>query len=169
MERSQKIILTVVFALLLCMIAATVIVALVRDDKKVPFTPPPFEEAAVSGVPTDADGTLSYSSLEIKEGFSVSLCGTPALDDDGTLTVYFTSDEKNTVYVRLLVYTEDGREIGATGLLKPNEYVKTVALENAPAAGAKLVFKILSYEPDTYYSMGSATASVISHAAQNNP
>ena len=166
MERIHKVILGVLAALIAVMVAAVIIVALTRGgdgdsaDTTPTFVPPLFDESAESGAPEITDETLGYGTLALKEGFVVHVCDIPVIDDDGTVEVYFTSDANNTVWVRLLVLTEDGRQLGSTGLLRPNEYVKSVKLSETPAAGESIMYKVLSYEPDTYYSMGSASVKV---------
>lgn len=124
------------------------------------FTPPPFEENAVAGTPGDLDKALHYDALTVSDGFSVSLCASPTVDDNGQALLYFTSGENNAFFVRLLVLSEKGRQLGATGLLRAGEYVAFVRLAPPPKDGETLTLKILSYEPDTYYSMGSASARV---------
>lgn len=47
--------------------------------------------------------------------------------------------------------------LGQTGLLKPGEYVEYLALDTLPG-NAPVIAKILTYQPETYYSMGSASA-----------
>ena len=43
------------------------------------------------------------------------------------------------------------------GLIKPNEYVKYVALSRELPQGTKIKLKIMGYEPQTYRSAGAAT------------
>lgn len=166
MERTEKIILAVISVILILTIGTSVYAAANRLSPKGVFTPPPFDEGAIDGAPANVDESLLYRSLAIKEGFSVAICGNPVIGSDGRVTVYFTAAKTNTVYVRLLVLNENGEQLGATGLLKPNEYVKTVVLDQAVEAGTAVMFKFLSYEPDTYYSMGSAAATVVLGAGE---
>ena len=162
MEKVHKIILGVLAAVLAVLVGLTAYVALTMGPAADPgFTPPPFDPDAQKGAPAEPDKALIYTELAIREGFVVSLCGSPVVDDSGRATVYFTAHPDNTLWVRLLVQTEDGVDLGATGLLRPGEYVEAVQLSKAPADGTTLVFKILSYQPETYYSEGSAKAQVI--------
>ena len=47
--------------------------------------------------------------------------------------------------------------LGETGLVRPGEYVQTVALTTIPKSGTPITLKIMAYEPDTYYSAGAAS------------
>lgn len=121
------------------------------------FTPPPFEETAVSGTPavTSPD---DYGTLRLSDEITVSLCGAPAVVD-GKVQLLFASDENNTGWVRVRVYTPAGLLLGETGLLKPGEYVEFIPLSAIPEDG-RIVAKILTYQPETYYSLGSAAAEI---------
>lgn len=157
MDRTHKRILIAVAVLLVLAVAVTVAVGV----RKGAFNPPSHDENAVSGAPGGLAEELKYSTLAMKDGFVVSVSASPTLDENGQLEAYFTADAGNTVNVRLMVLTEDGEELGSTGLLQPGEYVRSVALTTQPAPGDTIAYRILSYEPDTYYSAGSAMAIVI--------
>ena len=51
----------------------------------------------------------------------------------------------------------NGNILGETGLIRPGEYVKDVALTENLTAGKKIKLKIMGYEPETYFSAGYAT------------
>ena len=76
--------------------------------------------------------------------------------DGKKATVYLTNNAENKVYIKLRVLDADGNSLGETGLIKPGEYVKDVELSKVLAAGTSIKLKIMSYEPETYMSMGSA-------------
>lgn len=71
--------------------------------------------------------------------------------------VYLTNDEGNKVWLKLRILDEEDNILAETGLLKPNEYVKTVTFDKIPKSGANIKLKIMAYEPDTYYSAGAVT------------
>ena len=60
-------------------------------------------------------------------------------------------------YLDYRVLDENGEMLGETGLIKPNEYVKYVALSRELPQGTKIKLKIMGYEPQTYRSAGAAT------------
>lgn len=154
MDKTQKTVLAFVALTLALALVAVFIWAASRRDKVTEFTPPPFEEAAVEGTPTVSDDTLRYSFAKITEELAVGLCATCERDGD-RLQIYFTSLEHNTAWVRVKIYDEKGKLRGESGMLRPGEYVEHIALSSAPK-GDTLTVKVLSYEPETYYSLGSA-------------
>ena len=119
------------------------------------FVPPAFDSAAMIGTPEVPEG-LGYSSpYQDGMAYRFSVCGNVKLDGKKA-TVYLTNDAENEVYIKLRILDADGNILGETGLVKPGEYVKEVELSKVLAAGTSIKLKIMSYEPDTYMSMGSA-------------
>ena len=158
MDRTQKLILAVVAVLLAVALVVVVLVAASNRHRQGTFTPPPFEETAVVGTPTVSDESLRYSYAKITDELAVGLCATcERVEDD--LLIYFTSLEHNTAWVRVKVYDEKGKLRGESGLLRPGEYVERIPLTSSPK-GKVLKIKVLSYEPETYYSLGSAELTV---------
>jgi len=51
----------------------------------------------------------------------------------------------------------EGNVLGETGLIRPGEYVQRVRLVSPPQMTTDVVLTVMSYEPETYYSMGSVT------------
>ena len=127
------------------------------NGKQATFTPPPFEAEAQSGTPTVADE--SWTRL-FQDGmnFSAHLCGKVVLSGKSA-DVYFANDEENEVWLKLRILDEKDHILAETGLVKPNEYVRTVTFNPVPADGTKIKMKIMAYEPDTYYSAGAVTLS----------
>ena len=119
------------------------------------FTPPPFETTAQSGMPNAADE--SWTQI-YKDGmnFSTHLCGKVVLNGNSA-DVYLTNDEGNKVWLKLRILDEEDNILAETGLLKPNEYVRTVTFDTVPENRATIKLKIMAYEPDTYYSAGAVT------------
>ncbi len=71
--------------------------------------------------------------------------------------VYFTSIANNAVWLKLRITDETGNIFGETGLLKTDEYIKSIKFDTVPAAGTKIKLKIMAYEPETYYIAGAVT------------
>lgn len=146
-----------VAVLSLAVMATVLPVTGIRDGGTEEFTPPPFEQEAVSGEP-EVPEDLGYSPLDIPGAYRVSLCG-KVVEEDGRGDVWFTNHAENTVWMKLRVLDAQGNILGETGLLKPGEYVQSVDLAGADAFledGMELQLKIMAYEPDTYTSAGSA-------------
>lgn len=124
-------------------------------SERAEFIPPPFETAAQSGMP---DITEESWTEVCQDGvdFSVHICCEVVLDGK-TADIFFTNDDGNEVWMKLRIMDENDIILAETGLLKPNEYVRTVSFDTIPAKGTKIKLKILAYEPDTYYSAGTVT------------
>lgn len=158
MDKTQKtvfVIVAVVLGLVLLSVIAWGVWYLSQPKE---FVKPAFEEAAVEGAPTVSDASLRYTHAKLTDELAVGLCATCRKDGD-ELLIYFTSLEHNTAWVRVKVYDEKGKLRGESGLLRPGEYVERVALSSKPR-GETLTIKVLSYEPDTYYSLGTAALTV---------
>lgn len=135
-------------------IVMVVVLSVMNAPKQGEFIPPPFEDAAMQGIP-DVPEELQYSS-PYRDGmaYRFSVCANVKMDGSKAV-VYFTNAEENSVYLKLRVLDKDGNILGETGLLKPGEYVKGVELDKDPSAETTISLKIMSYEPDTYMSEGS--------------
>ena len=155
---------------LLCVVAAAVVLvaviiavnifALNENSQSAEFVPPEFDSEAAEGVPSVPDG-MGY--LEVyKEGmsFNAFVCGEVNVVN-GKADVYFTNPEKNTIWMKLRVFDENGKVIAETGLIKPNEYLKTISFEKIPANNSKIKMKIMTYEPTTYYSGGAVSLNTV--------
>lgn len=139
-----------------CVLSLAVMIAALCHPKSETgeFTPPPFDAAAEVGTPAVPDG-LGWQELDAKV-FKVAVCGRIVPSGD-TADVWLTNPEDNTVWLKLRVLDAEGDVIGETGLIRPGEYVRSVALDRVPKDGDKITLKIMTYQPDTYYSEGSVT------------
>ena len=159
MNKLEKILLLSFSAVVVILLA----VLLLRPEKKPEvvvgeFTPPPFEPAAVAGVPdlTTDDG---FGTLALTPEMAVSMCASPVVEN-GQAQVFFTSPDSNTAWIRLRLLDAKGNLLGETGVLRPGEYVEFVSLTFLPKK-AEVVARILTYEPETWYSLGSANAQLM--------
>jgi len=141
-----------------CFVAVAVMIAVLyiteNNFGNNEFTPPPFDENACVGMPEISDDSW-IRVYQDGMSFSAHVCG-HAVINDGTADLYFTNDSGNNVWLKLRVTDESGNILAETGLLKPNEYLKSVSFNTTvPSTGIRL--KIMAYEPNTYYSAGSVT------------
>ncbi len=120
------------------------------------FTPPPFESEAVAGVPCVPD-ELGYGDFgQDGMAYRFFVCGN-VIAAGGEATVYFTNPAENSVWLKLRVLDKNGEILGETGLLKPGEYVESVAISGNPKVGAEITLKVMGYEPETYHSAGAVS------------
>jgi len=124
------------------------------NSEPVPFTPPPFDENAVQGIPSVPEN-LGWSEVDAQV-YKASICGVVTVED-GKADVWFTNPESNTVWLKLRVLDANGNTLGETGLIRPGEYVQSVIFTKSPEVGDPIGLKLMAYEPETYYSAGSAT------------
>lgn len=158
MSKAEKWILLV--ASLACAVLLSMLLLRVTAPKEVvvgKFTPPEFDAVAVKGVP-QVTHPERYGTLHLTEEISVALYSRPVVQD-GRAQVFFTSPATNTVWIRLRITDSKGNVLGETGLLRPGEYVEYIDLTETPKKSAT-VARILTYEPETYYSMGSAAVEI---------
>ena len=161
MTTIQKAILSVMALILAAMACTAVYLTVFWDPGTVrgEFVPPEFDPAAVSGTPAQVASHRGYGDLTLNQDTTVSMCANVYTENNAAL-VSLTAREGNTGWIKIKILDTDGTILGESGLLRPGEYVKSVALSRVPAAGTIVTVKILVYEPETYLSLGSATAQV---------
>lgn len=138
----------------LCAIAVIVmIIVLVSSGRKGSFSPPPFDPEAHTGVPNVPENA-GYGEMDAKE-FCFSAAGELAVQE-GKTDVWLTNPEENTVWLKVRILDEKGNILGESGLVRPGEYVRSVKLDSLPKETVDVSLKIMAYEPETYYSAGSA-------------
>lgn len=118
------------------------------------FTPPEFDETARKGIPQVPE-ELGYSEIDA-QAYTFSICG-KVICENGSAEIYLTNPDSSNVWLKVRVLDENDGILGETGLIKQGEYVQSVSLDNIPPDGSEIKLKVMSYEPDTYYSMGAAS------------
>lgn len=141
---------------ILCVLSIIIMVVVISNapQNNVEFVPPSFEVEAIKGIP-EPPKELGWSEL-YQDGmnYRVGICGNIIAYED-IADIYFSNSKDNKVWLKLRVLDENNNIIGETGLLKPDEYVKSVKLDASIQDGQKVKLKIMAYEPETYYSEGS--------------
>lgn len=137
----------------LCAAAIVVMTMALTRSGQQGFTPPPFKPEAQSGQPT-VPQDVGYGELDAR-AFRFSAAG-ELLALDGEVEVWLTNPAENTVWLKVRILDEAGNILGESGLLRPGEYVRAVRLEKIPKQPTPVSLKIMAYEPETYYSAGSA-------------
>ena len=140
-----------------CAISVLVMIAaLLAPGKTIPaeFTPPPFEPNAVIGIPNVPD-VLGWTELDA-QAFLFSVCGKVVVRD-GQADIWLTNPESNTVWLKVRILDKNGETLGESGLIRPGEYVQTVTFDTVPKDGTTIGLKLMAYQPETYFSEGTAT------------
>ena len=144
----------------LCAVSVIVMaVALsLRKERRAEFVPPPFDSSALAGRPAVPDD-LGWSEI-YSDGmsFKAYLCGKLVFNGN-TAPIYLYNTEGNEVWLKLRIYGESGKILGETGLIKPGEYIESSTFNTVPKNGETVKMKIMSYEPETYYSEGAVVLS----------
>lgn len=145
-----------ILAAIICAVSLVVMLFALSNPKQeqAAFAPPSFDSTAQAGTPTVPEN-LGWGELDA-QAFKASVCGV-VIPNGNTADVWFTNPESNTVWLKLRVLDENGNILGETGLIKPGEYVQSVTLDTVPKAGTTIALKLMSYQPETYYSEGAAT------------
>lgn len=154
MNRLKKALIPILSVL--CILSVTImIIALCNDSKdEVVFVPPSFDTKTIEGTPKPPQ-ELGWSEI-YQDGmnYKVGICGRIKIDNNEA-DIYFSNVNTNDVWLKLRIIDEQNSIISETGLIKPNEYIKSVRFNTVPENGEKVKIKIMGYEPDTYYSVGS--------------
>ena len=151
---------------LICIVGVSVIsvftVAIVLLNQPPEFVPPEFDSGAIAGEPSLSDSDERRYGLisDAKMPYTLNICRNIYTSSDGEGEIYFTNPSENTLWMKLRIYDDKGKVIGETGLIKPGEYLKNVRFDTVPENGAEITVKVMTYEPDTYYSGGEASIDV---------
>lgn len=130
------------------------------DNAKHKFAIPEFDENVVDGYPEIDVDLNHFQAVSIDDGYTVSMCGKPSIDEDYRIYLYFTSPSDNVVWLRYIIYDNNGKELGESGVIKPGQYLKFSKLKRKLEEGETVIVKVISYEPETYYSHGSANIKI---------
>ncbi len=138
------------------------IVALLMPKKTVrgDFTPPAFAADVQQGVPTVEQERIWYTPPMQGQAFKMSVC-CKVIVEGNTADIYLTNYEENDVWLMVRVLNASGKVLGESGIVKPGEYVKSITFDKLPEDGEALCYKVMAYEPDTYYSAGSYTLDAV--------
>ncbi len=80
---------------------------------------------------------------------------------NGAADVWLTNPSGSAVWLKVRILDENDNILGESGLIRAGEYVRSVQLTAVPSATANISLKIMAYEPDTYYSAGSARLNTV--------
>ena len=125
------------------------------------FIPPEFETAAQTDTPT-IPAYLEWSEIS-HDGmtFKVGISGKIIVKEDNHADIFLSNNKENNVWLKLRILDENNNILGETGLLKPGEYVQSITFNESVVVGQKIKLKIMSYQPETYYSEGAIILNTI--------
>ena len=162
-QSMQKRLITVLICVSVLMVIVTAVLLIVTQRETVPppFVPPEFDASAQQGVPT-VPQELGWSEINSEKlPFKVAVCGVIRIQD-GKAKIYLTNYEENTLWMKVRILSADGTTIlGETGLIKPGEYVAEVPFDRLPQNGDSIKLRLMSYEPETYYSGGAVSLNTV--------
>lgn len=158
MQTGEKLPIRIILAAVLCVALLIAVIALytMPQPTQGEFIPPEFDAAAIAGEP-QVPQELGYSKI-YRDGmeFSAWVCG-KVTQESGAAVVYFTNPSENNVWMKVRMMDQKGNVLGESGLILPGEYVRTVSLAKELKPGSAVSMKIMTYEPETYFSMGAVT------------
>ena len=135
------------------MLAAAVIFAIRHTP---PYKPPPFEKTAIRGVP-NPNGDMGYSEIDAMGKFKFSLAAVMYQQSDGSLLVYFTNPEINSVYLMCEINGKNGAALYKSGLIRPGEYVERLKPAGAIKNEAvEIKINVYAFNPENFQSAGTA-------------
>ena len=147
-------IVAIIACVIMITVAAIVTIVVANRPPKVVFIPPEFDANAIDGAPEIPKeykyGELSQEKLPFKAG----LCGESFMEN-GSIVLYFTNPSDNNAWLKLRITDDQGTVIGESGLIKPGQYLRSVKLSKEITEDTTVSVKIMSYEPDTYNSLGA--------------
>jgi acylphosphatase len=124
------------------------------------YSPPPFEANAAAGAPTPPDN-LDYSEFEAVDKFKFKIAGTLYQQEDGSVKVYLTNPDENSLYLMCEIIGDVGSgdiTLYRSGLLQPGEYVENLepllGLENT---AIEIKVNIYALDSESFHSMGTVT------------
>ncbi len=156
----KRIIFILTVICVVCALAAGILLLVTGKTKAPSFIPPTFDEKSVDGTPQVPEGLGWHEIYKTGMSFRASVCGEIIIENK-TAKIYFFNPEENTLWLKLRILNEKGEILGETGLLKPGQYLTEITFDTLPKNGEKIVLKLMSYQPETYYSGGSVSLNTV--------
>ena len=156
MLKGNKLLIVLSLACAVAIIVMIVALCIPRKAEQKPFASPSFDNSAIAGDPAVPENSGYNVLYQDGMSFKVGICGKVNVHGS-TADIYLTNLEENEVWLKARFYDSKGNVAGESGLIKPGEYLKSVELVSEPKASEQYTIKIMSYEPDTYNSLGAVT------------
>lgn len=160
MTTIEKRIINILTVALIIIGLTTVYLVAHPENAQRKFATPAFEENVVEGYPKIDVDAFHFQTAKISEDYSASICGKPEIENNSQINLYFTSPSNNKVWLRYIIYDSQGEELGGSGIIKPGEYLKSSKLNRELENEETIIVKVISHEPNTYYSCGSVNLQI---------
>jgi hypothetical protein len=139
-----------------CVLSVIIMIIAINTPKeplKGDFIPPEFDSNAINGAPNVPEELGYIEPYADGMTFSAGFCGELLISNEKA-DIYFTNKAENNVWLMLRITDEKGSVLAKTGLVRPGEFVKTIYVDKIPEEGQRIIYKVMAYEKQTYYSMG---------------
>ena len=136
--------------LILFVILIGLIIAIICIPKNNGFKPPSFDSTAKKFDKVPDENKV----VKIGSDYSFYINGKPYIKDDYIYVDFYSLTSEN-IYLKVRVLQND-EIVAESGLLKSNESVEKIKLKK-DLNGKNISYLIMSYEKDTYYSLGEIT------------
>ena len=147
--------LFILVAITMILIAFTITVVIWTSFKR-EFVKPEFDKNAKPISNIEIDEKLQYAEINVEDGYNVGICNNLIMDKEENILIYFSSLKDNNVYLKLRIYDKEQKILKETGLIKPGQQIEKIKIENLKN-DKDVVIKIMSYDPETYYSKGTVS------------
>ncbi|MBE6897124.1 MAG: hypothetical protein E7477_08540 [Ruminococcaceae bacterium] len=137
-----------------CVLSVIIMCVTVFTPKKETgeFVPPPFDLSAEQGSPI-VPNDIYWQEFDAK-AFKVGICGKINMIGSNA-DIWLYNSAENDVWLKVRILKTDGTVLGETGVIRPDEYVKSVELNTEVESDSPLLLKVMAYQPNTYFSEGS--------------
>jgi len=147
--------IVILVALTVIIVIFTIVIAVKTSEVK-KFIKPEFDNSAKPISNIEIDEKLQYAEINVEAGYNVGICNNLILDNEENILIYFSSLKDNNVYLKLRIYDKEQNVLKETGLIKPGEQIEKLKIGNLKE-DKDVIIKIMSYDPETYYSKGTVS------------
>lgn len=155
--KTEKILKVLGISVIAVLLIASLVVYIVMNRTPKGFVPPKPDTNCVTADFGALESSNDISKIEITKNLSVYF--SPIVSGNKKqINLEFASAETNTGNIKLELLDDNGNVVAASGLIHPGEYLTVINHINKkllPKENATLTVKVLTYEPETYISMGT--------------
>lgn len=142
---------TIILSIILLILIIVIVLLMVSIKNKSIFKKPEFDINAVDIIPKNID--YKGKVFNVTDNYSIYIEPEPIIENNNIILNLISLDTNNIlVKVRIL---NKGNVVAETGLISPGQYLEKVELKKKLNVGDEIVYMVMGYEKDTYYSAGS--------------